>query len=194
MKGFFSFIIMVVLLGLIAGAVVVIYKYTNGFNEDFKTFYIEYDGEQILTGENKMTYENGTYRYDVKYTFDTDDAEPKDYTVKIVPNTDKDFEYTVDEKVYKYSKISDLSTAFNLTKQPTYFEFTVTENMNIQSVIATQYPGKTVEIDKSAMQNNPYPFKLVISSYSGSVTYNILFGIPGAKVTSVVFDKTSIVF
>ncbi len=194
MKGFISFIITLVLFVLIVGAVVVVFKYTNGFNEEFKTFYIEYKGEQILTGENKMTYEKGTYRYDVKYTFDTEESEPKDYTVKIVPNTDKDFEYTVDGKTYKYSKISDLSAAFNLTKQPTYFEFTVTESMNIQSVIATQYPGKTVEIDKSALLNNSYPFKLVISSYSGNVTYNILFGIPGAKVTSVVFDKTTIVF
>ncbi len=194
MKGFISFIITVVLLGLVAGAVVVIYKYTNGFNEEFKTFYIEYDGKQILTGENKMTYEKGTYRYDVKYTFDTEETEPKDYTVKIVPNTDKDFEYTVEDKKYRFSKLDDLSAAFGLTKQVTYFEFTVTEDMNIRTVIASQHLGKTVEIDGTALQNNPYPFKLVVSSYSGNVTYNILFGIPGAKVERVVFDKTSIVY
>ncbi len=141
-----------------------------------------------------MTYDNGTYRYDVKYTFDSPDSEPKDYTVKIVPNTDIDFEYTVDDKVYKYSKIKDLSTAFYLTKQPTYFEFTIIENMSIESIISTQYSGKTVEVDVAALQNSLYPYKLVISSYNESVTYNISFGIPGVKVTSVVLDKTSIVY
>ena len=32
-----------------------VYKFTNGFNEDFKTFYIEYGGKQILTEYNEMT-------------------------------------------------------------------------------------------------------------------------------------------
>ena len=38
----------ILVLLLLAGIVAVIYRFTNGFNEDFKTFYVEYDGEQIL--------------------------------------------------------------------------------------------------------------------------------------------------
>lgn len=44
----------ILVLALLAGIVAVIYRFTNGFNEDFKTFYVEYDGEQILTADSKL--------------------------------------------------------------------------------------------------------------------------------------------
>ena len=44
----------ILVLLLLAGIVAVIYRFTNGFNEDFKTFYVEYDGEQILTADSKL--------------------------------------------------------------------------------------------------------------------------------------------
>ena len=43
-------ILVILLIAFIAGF---IYKYTNGFNETLKTFYVEYDGKQILTSESK---------------------------------------------------------------------------------------------------------------------------------------------
>ena len=39
---------------LVVAAVVVVYHYTNGFNEDFKTFYVEHDGKQILSSDTKL--------------------------------------------------------------------------------------------------------------------------------------------
>ena len=36
----------ILVLALLAGIVAVIYRFTNGFNEDFKTFYVEHDGKQ----------------------------------------------------------------------------------------------------------------------------------------------------
>lgn len=45
--------VILVLLSL-AGIIAIIYRFTNGFNEDFKTFYVEYDGEQILTADSKL--------------------------------------------------------------------------------------------------------------------------------------------
>ena len=65
----------ILVLLLLAGLVAIIYRFTNGFNEDFKTFYVEYDGEQILTTESEMHLVSGnTHRFDVKYTFDTENA------------------------------------------------------------------------------------------------------------------------
>ena len=69
---------------LIAATLGFTYKYTNGFNEDLKTFYVEHNGKQILTTESKLTFKKEVVqRFDVKYTFDKDDAEPKGYKVKI---------------------------------------------------------------------------------------------------------------
>ncbi len=87
----------ILVLLLVAGLVAVIYKFTNGFNEDFKTFYVEYEGKQILAQNSELALEPGkTYRFDVKYTFDTQQSETKDYIVEIVPNAEQDFEYLVD--------------------------------------------------------------------------------------------------
>ena len=54
MKTFAKIIGYVLVLFLIITALGFAYKYTNGFNEDLKTFYIEYGGKQILTTESKM--------------------------------------------------------------------------------------------------------------------------------------------
>ena len=77
----------VIVVLIVALAVGLVFKFTNGFNEDFKTFYLERDGKQILTSETETSFTCGeSYRYEVKYTFDNDKSEPKGYNVKIVPN------------------------------------------------------------------------------------------------------------
>ena len=160
----------VLVLLLLAGIVAVIYRFTNGFNEDFKTFYVEYDGEQILSADSKMSFKAGeTYRFDVKYTFDTDKSETKDYSVTIVPNAENDLEYTVEGEPYLYYKAGDLSVAFGLRKHDTYFEIVTAEDTGLTGVLESKYLGQTVEIPESAASENPYPFKLVISSYNESV-------------------------
>ena len=103
----------------------VIYRFTNGFNEEFKTFYVEYDGKQMLTSDSELILEPGeANRFDVKYTFDTEQSETKDYAVEIVPNAEQDFEYLVDGEPHLFSRVGDLSAAFDLNKEETYFEIT----------------------------------------------------------------------
>ena len=184
----------ILVLALLAGLVAVLYKFTNGFNEDFKTFYVEYEGKQILAQNSELALEPGkTYRFDVKYTFDTQQSETKDYTVEIVPNAEQDFEYTVDGETYLYSKAGDLSAAFSLKKQKNYFEITLREDMTIQSVLETGYPGQQVEVPETAADENPFPYTLIVSSYNGNVSYRIAFNL-GADVTGITLDPPSIVF
>ena len=184
----------VLVLLLLAGIVAVIYRFTNGFNEDFKTFYVEHDGEQILSADSKMSFKAGeTYRFDVKYTFDTDKSETKDYSVTIVPNAEKDFEYTVDGEPYLFSRVGDLSEAFDLNKQATYFEITTTDGMTLQSVLERCHTGQTVEVPADAEKGNAYPYQLVVTSYNGSVSYRIAFSV-GMTVTGITLDPPSIVF
>ena len=182
----------ILVLLLVAGLVAVIYKFTNGFNEDFKTFYVEHDGEQILSADSKMSFKAGeTYRFDVKYTFDTGQTEARDYSVEIVPNAEQDFEYTVDGETYLYSKAGDLSAAFSLKKQKSYFEITLREDMTVQSVLETVHPGQQVKVPENAA--DVFPYVLCISSYNGNVSYRIAFGL-GAEVTGITLDPPSIVF
>ena len=184
----------ILVLALLAGLVAVLYKFTNGFNEDFKTFYVEHNGEQILTTDSELVFEPGkTNRFDVKYTFDTGQSEMKDYSVEIVPNVEKDFEYTVDGETYLYSKAGDLSAAFVLNKQDSYFAITRREDMTIQSVLEAIHPGQQVEVPENASDGNPFPYALIVSSYNGNVNYHIAFNL-GADVTGITLEPSQIIF
>ena len=184
----------ILVLLLVAGLIAVIYKFTNGFNEDFKTFYVEHEGKQILSADSEMTFTEGkTHRVDVKYTFDTAQTEARDYSVEIVPNSEQDFEYTVDGETYLYSKAGDLSAAFSLKKQKSYFEITLREDMTLQSVLETVHPGQQVEVPETASDENPFPYALIVSSYNGNVSYRIAFDL-GTDVTGITLDPSGSVF
>ena len=161
---------------ILAVAVGFTYKYTNGFNEDLKTFYIEYGGKQILTTESKMTLKkDAVHRFNVKYTFDKDDAEPKGYKAKIVPNMSRDFDFTVDGQKHLFSKVGELTGAFGIKKDKTYFELYLPESLTFSEILRKVYNAKTINTPSDAEKNNPYPFRLQISSYNDKVTYNIDF-------------------
>ena len=184
----------ILVLLLLAGLVAIIYKFTNGFNEDFKTFYVEYDGEQILTTESEMHLTSGnTHRFNVKYTFDTENTEPKGYNVKVVPNAQRDFDFTVDGERYLYSKQGDMTAAFGLKKSDTYFELVIPEDFSLEYALQSCYPGKEVVVPEEAADANAYPYMLVVSSYNDSVVYHIALSV-GAEVTGVELDPDHIIF
>lgn len=184
----------ILVLLLLAGLVAIIYKFTNGFNEDFKTFYVEYGGKQILTTESEMHLVSGnTHRFDVKYTFDTENAEPKGYNVKVVPNAQRDFDFTVDGERYLYSKQGDMTAAFGLKKSDTYFELVIPEDFSLEYALQSCYPGKEVIVPEEAAGANACPYMLVISSYNDSVVYHIALSV-GAEVTGVELDPDHIIF
>ena len=162
------------------------YKYTNGFNEDLKTFYIEHNGKQILTTENKMTFEKeSVHRFEAKYTFDKDDAEPKGYKVKIVPNMTRDFDYTVDGKKYLFSKVGDLTSAFEIIQHDTFFELYIPEGLSFSEILKKAHNGYIVSVSIDVLADNPYPFRLQISSYNEKVIYNIDFDIEFSETGSL---------
>lgn len=166
-----------VVAGLVAG-VVFIYKYTNGFNEDFKTFYVEYNGNKILTAESEIELktDNG-YRFNVKYIFDKPNAELRGYNVKIVPHVTKDFIYYVDGEPHSFSKI-DLSYAFGLWKYDSYFDIQLTRDLTFGNVLRRAAQGGAITmLPDNALTDNPYPFTIQISSYDNSVTYNVHFAL-----------------
>ena len=165
-------------------AVGLIYKYTNGFNEDFKTFYVEYGGKQILTTESKLTLEKPqTHTFTVKYTFDNEKSEPKDYKVKITPNATRDFDYTVNDEKLLFSKTGELTSAFDIKKEKTQFSLTFPEDFDLQKVLRNINGDKTVAIPDDAESNNQYPFRLTVSSYNDKVKFNIDLKITDVGIT-----------
>ena len=160
---------------LIAG-VVFMYKFTNGFNEDFKSFYVEYNGNKILSADSEIALKtDNEYRFNVKYTFDNHNAEPRGYNVKIVPHVTKDFIYYVDGEPHSFSEIN-LDYAFRLWKFDSYFDLQLTRDLTFGNVLRRAAQGGAITmLPDNALTDNPYPFTIQISSYDNSVTYNINF-------------------
>lgn len=190
MKTFVQILVYGFLVVLVVGIIAVIYKYTNGFNEDFKTFYVEYNGEQILSEKSALELDPKKQNiFTVKYTFDKDE-DNRGYSFKIIPNVTTDFEFTVDDKKYVYSKANELTDAFKIIKDEASFEIEVDENNNVHDVLKRVYGGE-VKVPKAQAESNEYPYMLVISSYNGKVNYYIAFKIKGVFgiYEDIVYDE-----
>lgn len=182
MRALVKAITAVAAVALVAGAIAVIYKYTNGFNEAFKTFYVEYDGEKILTTDVKQEFEpNVEYRFEVKYTFEQSDAKPLDYNVRIIPNAANDFDFTVDDRIYKYSKAKELTQAFTVYKQDTFFTVSFTQEQTLTKILGNIYDTDRIILPSDLDDKCPMPYILVVSSYNDSVKYNMRFNIKGVS-------------
>ena len=167
------FVIAVVLILFLVGIIGIIWKYTNGGNESFKTFTVRYGDKQILSTdtETNIEMEGGTvHLFEVNYTLDIGTSEPRDYIVKVMPNTNLDFSFTVDGKKYQYANAKEFTSAFKINKEASSFTIFIPEDLSLKTVLKTVY-GKTVEVDES----NAYPYTLVVSSYNEKVTYRINF-------------------
>ena len=179
----------VIIVLVVALAVGLIFKFTNGFNEDFKTFYLEQDGKQILTAETEKAFIRGeSYRYEVKYTFDSGKSEPKGYNVKVVPNGKLNLTFNAGGKVYSYAEAKELTGAFNIKKEKSAFTLTMPQELSLKTVLEKAY-GKEVEVDEP----KGFLYTLVVSSYNEKVTYKINFGMT-IPVTGIELDKDNIIF
>ena len=181
----------ILVLLLLAGIVGVVLKFTNGGNETFKTFYVVHDGEEIFASESTMSLDRGdTHRFDVKYTFDIVNSEPRDYSVKVVSvaTEDTEFKYSVDGKELTYTSGIDLTAGFTLKKYDTYFVLELPEGIVLQDILNKVYEGKEVAIPEEQNMPGLYLFSLVIASYNQSVVYHIDFCFYQG-VTGVIFEQ-----
>ena len=151
--------------------------FTNGFTSDFKTFYVENNGEKILNDKENYTISTGSdYRFDVKYTFGFMQKSQKlGYHVKVVPNTakDTDFDITVDGNTYVYSAEKDLTNGFEVEQADDYFILTAAKDM--LGVLQAVYPDKEITLPQLSPQI-PY-FTLVISSEDYGAEIRISFNL-----------------
>lgn len=179
---------------LLIGSIGLIFALTNGFSEDFKTFYLVCGDEEIVKTETNRDFRRDeVYRFDVKYVFDTEQTNPKDYSVKVITNAEREFTFTVDNDNYSYQSGLDLSSVFELTKEKTYFTFKIPKDMTLQTVLERIYPDKDVVVKNASILTDNYLYSLIVTSYNEKVTYKINFRLR-TQVTGVEFDPTELLF
>ena len=182
---------------LLVGSIGLIAHFTNGFKENFKTFYITYAGEDILSEKSKLDLPRGEeHRFDVTYIFEDldEESEPKEYSVEVVSNVGKgkEFSYTVDGEKITYVDGMYVTNAFQINKQDTYFTLTLPKDISLEKILESVYE-KDVEVPSDVEAMEPYLYTLVVTSYDESVTYNIDFSL-GEEVTKIQLYPNEVVF
>lgn len=185
-----SYIILALVLVFVGGF---LFTYTNGFSSDFKTFYVEHNGQKIMTNiNNYVVSTNEKTRFNVNYTFGfLNKSEPKAFNVKVVPNVsnNNDFDFTIDGKTYAYFGETDLTSCFCIEIFDGYF--TLQSPKNMQELLQMLYPDKTVVSPKDYLRGDY--FTLIISSYDGNSTLYIGFNFY-VGVLGITLDKEVIYF
>ena len=185
----------VLLVLIVLGAVGLLLRFTNGFTEAFKSFYLVHDDEQILNAQNQMVLDTGKEQsFEVHYTFESVmDNPPNGYSVKIVPRATKatDFEFTVDGNKYLYSGEKDLTKAFGIVEDEDFFTLTIPHDLNMRKVLEALYPGQTVTVPDT-LDGEEYYYTLVVTSYNEKSEIRIDFRFY-TEVESVTLDQSGIV-
>lgn len=187
-------VVYIVIFVILAGTIAMVFRFTNGFNEPFKTFYVEYNGEQITASKTKISLLEGKkHRFDVKYTFNYENTKlPFNVSIRANNNAEESFDFMVDENIYAFYAEDDITKAFDIEIYETYFVINVSEYENVETILKKLYPNNTVIVPYDAFTLS-YPFTLVISSYNESVVYNIDFSFD-TKVVRLEFTKEVLEF
>ena len=180
-------LVAVVIVGIVA-------RFTNGFTDDFKTFYIKVDGKEIMSSADgyEITPEKPLHA-EVKYTFSFTSDENKGYNVKILPNASeksKDFSYTINGEKKSFQSEEDLTDGFEIEKGESTFTITP-KGATLTEVLQAIYP----EIETENLEEKAYNdmFVLAVSSYNGKSSVKICFTLR-SKVTGIKLNKEAIVF
>ena len=181
----------VIVLVLVAACGLLAY-FTNGFTSDFKTFYVECDGQQVLsTSEGFEMAKDEPMTVDVKYTFGAVNKEISGYSVKVVPNAvqGKDFDFTLDGDAYSFQAEDDLTAGFEIVQEET--SFTVKPKGGINEIMKAVYPNYEVGDCRGKAYENM--FTLIVTSYNGEASVKLNFTVT-EHVEGVILDKEVIKF
>ena len=182
-----ALLVVIIIVGVVA-------RFTNGFTDDFKTFYLKVGDKEIMSGSGGYEITRATpMQAEVKYTFSLATDENKGYNVKIVPNAadkNQDFSFTVDGESKSFQSLQDLTDGFEIEKSESSFRVTP-KGENLTGVLQAIYPGlDTAHIEEKAYNDM---FALVVSSYNEKASVTIYFTL-SSKVTGIRLDKEAIVF
>ena len=182
-----ALLVVIIIVGVVA-------RFTNGFTDDFKTFYLKVEDKEIMSSSGGYEITRAKpMQAEVKYTFSFATDENKGYNVKIVPNAadkSRDFSFTVSGESKLFQSLQDLTDGFEIEKSESSFRVTP-KGENLTGVLQAIYP----ELDTAHIEEKAYNdmFALVVSSYNEKSSVTIYFTL-SSKVSGIRLDKEAIVF
>ena len=182
-----------VILMLVITVIGVFFKFTNGFKDEFKTFYVKIDGKLYTESHNNINLDYGKeYNFECKYLLDIKEDNNTNFKVKVVPNkTDENnFNFSVDGEIISFLDVEDLTCAFDINKNENGFILKLSEDFNITKCLDKVYAGKEVVLPDGLYEKDLY-YTLIISSYNEKIVYYFNFG---SAIDSITLDKGVIKF
>lgn len=179
MKKAIKIISLVLVALLLAGAIGAIWYFTDGGNEEFKTFMLSYNGEPIVNGKSTLALKAGEeHVFGTKYLFGTSTEKSKDYTVSVTPVPEVEFDYTVDGKQTTWRKAGDLTEFFVAQKAADGFRIEIEKDFSLIRLLSQLYSPSNV-IVSSLPAADELLFRLTVTSYNQKVSYQIDFSVVG---------------
>lgn len=113
-------------------------------------------------------------------------------TVTISANPNCNFDYSVDSQIYRWSSVTDLSTAISLTTSSDSFTVTIPDGDTIEALIARVHAVDETSVEVlSALPNSAPLFKITISCNGQTSTLTAAYGF---DVDSIELDQSQIIF
>ncbi len=181
----------ILILLVVAGIIGLIFRFTNGFTSEFKTFYLTVDGKDILTSANGYRLiPHQPLKVEVKYTFGSAGGEASGYTVKVAPHVikGKDFDFTLNGEVYSFQAESDLTAGFDFEYGEDWF--TITPKGGLIDVLRALYPASELMTENAEYEDM---YELIVTSYNKKASVSLYF-IVTETVIDVSLDPQEILF
>lgn len=181
-------ITVLVLIALIGGLIGLVYHFTDHFQSGIKTFYLTYNGKDIMTETSKMSFTTGSViRFDVKYPFEIGN-EDREYDVRIIPNEEVSFSYKAGDKSLVWranGQTEDLSEIFGLKKEADHFSFKLPYDFSIESAPSAVYPTEELTLANADLLDQKALYRIEVASFNKKYIYTINFNVLPEPVGSV---------
>lgn len=113
-------------------------------------------------------------------------------TVKISANPNCNLDYSVDNQIYRWSSVTDLSTAISLTASSDSFTVMIPDGDTIEALIARVHAVDETSVEVlSALPNSAPLFKITVSCNGQTSTLTAAYGF---DVDSIELDQSQIIF
>lgn len=147
---------------ILIGAIGIIWKFTDGGNGDFATFYLSYDGKDIIGSGTAVVASGSEACFQVKRV--SGKVEEDGYSVAVLTNAQNAadrFSYTVDGKEYFFRSEIDVTEAFGVKRDGN--SFTITAPASMEDVLKAVYRSEQVGSAEREASDVAY-FRLVVTS------------------------------
>lgn len=166
-----AYILVVLLLVGVLGGII---YFTNFFQSDFSTEFIELDGKRV-------TAEYKGYELSEKMSVKIISLPQSDYEVTILPHkSDKDFTFNIDGKSIVFSEIKDCSPGFVIDYSEDRKSFELTPKGTIDEILKNIYPGLTASCKDKIYADM---FELRITFSKTEKVISVYFYVPNVKLS-----------